>query len=124
MSYELSPLVSWLLVASFLVLVAVAVIGSWTISTEIGYDKGFKSGYKRGLEDTRQYNDKRLKQLITDNDYLMKKIVVLKEQNQEDREGFDLVLDHYASLGKFADAPQGLKDLHEMAESLMNKAKK
>jgi hypothetical protein len=80
MSYELTPLVSWLLIASFLMLVAIAIIGSWTISTEIGYDKGFKSGYRRGVEDARNHKRDRESMLREDNEYLMAKVVDLKER--------------------------------------------
>lgn len=80
MNYELTPLVSWLLIATFLIIIGVAIIGSWTISTEIGYDKGFKSGYRRGLEDTRQYKRDRENQLREDNEYLMAKVVDLRDR--------------------------------------------
>ena len=80
MNYELTPLTSWLLIATFLILITVTVIGSWVISTEIGYDKGFQSGYRRGLEDTRQYKRDRETMLREDNEYLMAKVVDLKDR--------------------------------------------
>ena len=71
-------------------LVALLLVATWIIAVENGYDKGFKSGYKRGTVDTRQSSMKvqkviisenhpalREKQLVADNDYLMDKVVSL-----------------------------------------------
>jgi uncharacterized ion transporter superfamily protein YfcC len=86
MSYEIY---GWLMVIILFALVALLLVATWIIAVENGYDKGFKSGYKRGSTDTRQSAMKvqkvtvsnhptlRTKQLQEDNDYLMEKVVSL-----------------------------------------------
>ena len=91
MNYEIY---GWLMVIILFTLVALLLVATWIIAVENGYDKGFKSGYKRGSADTRQASVKvqkytvsnypstnhptlRTKQLQEDNDYLMEKVVSL-----------------------------------------------
>lgn len=87
MNYEVY---GWLMVIIIFALVALLLTATWIIAVENGYDKGFKSGYKRGSVDTKQSSMKvqkvtisenhpalREKQLVADNDYLMDKVVSL-----------------------------------------------
>ena len=87
MNYEIY---GWLMVIILFILVALLLVATWIIAVENGYDKGFKSGYKRGTVDARQSSMKvqkvrisenhpslREKQLVADNDYLMDKVVSL-----------------------------------------------
>jgi hypothetical protein len=86
MNYEIY---GWLMVISLFTLVALLIGVTWIVAVENGYDKGFKSGYKRVSADTKQSSVKvqkvtfsnhpslREKQLTADNDYLMEKVVSL-----------------------------------------------
>ena len=84
MNYEV---MGWLVTISLLALVALLIGVTWFVAVENGYDKGFKSGYKRGFADTKQsfartgkftvsnHPALRVRQLQQDNDYLMEKVV-------------------------------------------------
>ena len=86
MNYEIY---GWLITISLFTLVALLIGVTWMVAVENGYDKGFKSGYKRGTTDTKQTNVKvekftvrshpsmRQKMLEADNEYLMEKVVSL-----------------------------------------------
>jgi hypothetical protein len=92
MNYEV---LGWLMTIILFALVGVMLTATWIIAVENGYDKGFKSGYKRGSADTRQSSVKvqkvtvsnhpslRLKQLNDDNDYLMEKVVSLWDRENK-----------------------------------------
>jgi len=76
-------------------LVALLIGVTWMLAVENGYDKGFKSGYKRGTADVRQSSVKvqkytwsnhpslRERQLTADNDYLMDKVVSLWDRENK-----------------------------------------
>ena len=86
MNYEIY---GWLITICLFTLVALLIGVTWMVAVENGYDKGFKSGYKRGTNDTKQTNVKvekftvrshpsmRQKMLEADNEYLMEKVVSL-----------------------------------------------
>jgi len=92
MNYEVF---GWLITITLFALVGLILMATWIIAVENGYDKGFKSGYKRGSADTRQSSVKvqkvtvsnhpslRLKQLNDDNDYLMEKVVSLWDRENK-----------------------------------------
>jgi hypothetical protein len=97
MNYEV---LGWLITITLFALVGVLLTATWIIAVENGYDKGFKSGYKRGSADTRQSSVKvqkftvsnyptvnhpsmREKQLVADNDYLMEKVVSLWDRENK-----------------------------------------
>jgi hypothetical protein len=92
MNYEIY---GWLITASLLVLVALLIGVTWMVAVENGYDKGFKSGYKRGSADIRQSTVKvqkvtfsnhpslRERQLSQDNEYLMDKVVSLWDRENK-----------------------------------------
>ena len=97
MNYEV---LGWLITIILFALVGLIVMATWIIAVENGYDKGFKSGYKRGSADTRQSSVKvqkftvsnyptnnhpalRTKQLQEDNDYLMEKVVSLWDKENK-----------------------------------------
>ena len=84
-----SEIYGWLITIILFTLVALLIGVTWMVAVENGYDKGFKSGYKRGLQDAKQSNVKvekftvtthpsmRQKMLEADNEYLMEKVVNL-----------------------------------------------
>ena len=86
MSFEIY---GWIITIILFTLVALLIGVTWMVAVENGYDKGFKSGYKRGLADVKQTNVKmekftvrthpsmREKMLAADNEYLMEKVVKL-----------------------------------------------
>ena len=86
MNYEV---LGWLMTIILFALVGLMLTATWIIAVENGYDKGFKSGYKRGLQDAKQSSVKvekftvrthpsmRQKMLEADNEYLMEKVVNL-----------------------------------------------
>ena len=97
MNYEVF---GWLITITLFALVGLMLMATWMIAVENGYDKGFKSGYKRGSADTRQSSVKvrkftvtdypttnhpvlRTKQLQEDNDYLMEKVVSLWDRENK-----------------------------------------
>jgi len=97
MNYEIY---GWLITICLFTLVALLIGVTWMVAVENGYDKGFKSGYKRGSADTRQSTVKvqkftvsnyptsnhpalRAKQLQEDNDYLMEKVVSLWDRENK-----------------------------------------
>lgn len=55
MNYEIW---GWLVTITLFTLVALLIGVTWMVAVENGYDKGFKSGYKRGIADTKQTNVK------------------------------------------------------------------
>jgi threonine/homoserine/homoserine lactone efflux protein len=55
MNYEIY---GWLVTITLFTLVALLIGVTWMVAVENGYDKGFKSGYKRGTADTKQTNVK------------------------------------------------------------------
>jgi hypothetical protein len=89
MNYEIY---GWLITISLFTLVALLIGVTWMVAVENGYDKGFKTGYKRGSTDIKQNNIKvqkftvrshpamRQKMLEADNEYLMEKVVSLWEK--------------------------------------------
>jgi hypothetical protein len=79
MNYEIY---GWLATISLFAVVALLLRVTWMVAVENGYDKGFKSGYKRGQADIKQvvswrHPSLREKQLKADNDYLMDRVVTL-----------------------------------------------
>jgi hypothetical protein len=97
MNYEV---LGWLITITLFALVGFIVMATWIIAVENGYDKGFKSGYKRGTIDAKQSSVKvqrvtvsnfpttnhpalRTKQLQEDNDYLMEKVVSLWDRENK-----------------------------------------
>ena len=92
MSYEIY---GWLITICLFTLVALLISVTWMVAVENGYDKGFKSGYKRGLADVKQTNVKmekftvrthpsmREKMLAADNEYLMEKVVKLWDKEMQ-----------------------------------------
>lgn len=97
MNYEV---LGWSITIMFFALVGLMLMATWIIAVENGYDKGFKSGYKRGSADTRQSTVKvqkftvtdypttnhpvlRAKQLQEDNNYLMEKVVSLWDRENK-----------------------------------------
>ncbi len=79
MNYEI---LGWLITLTLFALVGLMLTATWIIAVENGYDKGFKSGYKRGQADIKQvvswrHPSLREKQLKADNDYLMDRVVTL-----------------------------------------------
>jgi hypothetical protein len=92
MNYEV---MGWLVTISLLALVALLIGVTWMVAVENGYDKGFKSGYKRGLQDAKQSTVKvekftvrthpsmRQKMLEADNEYLMEKVVNLWDRENK-----------------------------------------
>lgn len=75
-----SNLLSWLIVITLFTLVLMIMYGVWMLAVENGYDKGYKKGYQRGVFDARSYKSHREHQLRDDNDYLMAKVVDLRER--------------------------------------------
>jgi hypothetical protein len=90
----------WMVVLSLGLLMVAILSATWIVAVENGYDRGFKTGYKRGQDDktvrsvhtqkvtfsypvTMANLEKRNNQLRDDNDYLMGKVVSLwdKENN-------------------------------------------
>ena len=92
MSYEIY---GWLITITLFTLVALLIGVTWMVAVENGYDKGFKSGYKRGLVDAKQSSVKmekftvrthpsmRQKMLAVDNEYLMEKVVKLWDREMQ-----------------------------------------
>jgi len=92
MNYEIY---GWLVTITLFILVALLIGVTWMVAVENGYDKGFKSGYKRGIADTKQTNIKmekfsvrthpsmRQKMLEADNEYLMEKVVSLWDKENK-----------------------------------------
>ena len=92
MNYEV---LGWLITLTLFALVGLMLTATWIIAVENGYDKGFKSGYKRGEMDTKQASVKvqkftfsnhpslREKQLVADNDYLMEKVVSIWDRENK-----------------------------------------
>jgi hypothetical protein len=92
MNYEIY---GWLITITLFTLVALLVGVTWMVAVENGYDKGFKSGYKRGTADTKTTNVKvekftvrshpsmRQKMLEADNEYLMEKVVSLWDKENK-----------------------------------------
>lgn len=90
MSYEIY---GWLMVISLFTLVALLIGVTWIVALERGYDKGFKTGYKRGSIDAKQsrlhqvtitnHPSRREKQLKEDNEYLMEKVVNLWDRENK-----------------------------------------
>ncbi len=87
-----SEIYGWLITICLFTLVALLIGVTWMVAVENGYDKGFQSGYKRGLNDLKQSNVKvhkmtitnhpalRQKMLEADNEYLMGRVVQLFDQ--------------------------------------------
>ncbi len=84
----------WLVTISLFTLVALLLGVTWFVAVENGYDKGFKSGYKRGQADTQvpamqfkkigwRHPSMREKQLTQDNDYLIDRVVSLWEKENQ-----------------------------------------
>ena len=97
MNYEI---LGWLITLALFALVGLIIMATWIIAVENGYDKGFKSGYKRGIADSRQSFAKvqkftvsniptinhpslREKQLVADNEYLMEKVVSIWDRENK-----------------------------------------
>lgn len=92
MNYEIY---GWLITICLFTLVALLIGVTWIVAVENGYDKGFKSGYKRGTYDTKRTNVKvekftvrthpsmRQKMLEADNEYLMEKVVSLWDRENK-----------------------------------------
>ena len=92
MNYEIY---GWLVTITLFTLVALLIGVTWMVAVENGYDKGFKSGYKRGTADTKHTNVKvekftvrthpsmRQKMLEADNEYLMEKVVSLWDKENK-----------------------------------------
>jgi len=90
-----SEIYGWLITICLFTLVALLIGVTWMVAVENGYDKGFKSGYKRGLADVKQTNVKmekftlrthpsmREKMLAADNEYLMEKVVKLWDKEMQ-----------------------------------------
>jgi len=90
-----SEIYGWLITISLFTLVALLIGVTWMVAVENGYDKGFKSGYKRGLNDMKQSNVKvhkmtitnhpalRQKMLEADNEYLMDRVVSLWDKEMK-----------------------------------------
>ena len=92
MSFEIY---GWIITICLFTLVALLISVTWMVAVENGYDKGFKSGYKRGLQDAKQSSVKvekftvrthpamRQKMLEADNEYLMEKVVSLWDKEMK-----------------------------------------
>jgi alpha-ketoglutarate-dependent taurine dioxygenase len=92
MNYEIY---GWLITITLFTLVGLLIGVTWMVAVENGYDKGFKSGYKRGIADTKRTNVKmekftvrthpsmRQKMLEADNEYLMEKVVSLWDKENK-----------------------------------------
>ena len=92
MNYEIY---GWLITICLFTLVALLIGVTWFVAVENGYDKGFKSGYKRGQADTKKptlqvqrvrytnHPSLREKQLVQDNDYLMDRVVSLWDRESK-----------------------------------------
>ena len=92
MSFEIY---GWIITIILFTLVALLIGVTWMVAVENGYDKGFKSGYKRGLADAKQSSVKvekftvkthpsmRQKMLEADNEYLMEKVVKLWDRDMQ-----------------------------------------
>ena len=90
-----SEIYGWLITICLFTLVALLIGVTWMVAVENGYDKGFKSGYKRGVADAKQTNVKmekftvrthpsmREKMLAADNEYLMEKVVKLWDKEMQ-----------------------------------------
>ena len=90
-----SEIYGWIITIIFFTLVALLIGVTWMVAVENGYDKGFKSGYKRGLQDAKQSSVKvekftvrthpamRQKMLEADNEYLMEKVVSLWDKEMK-----------------------------------------
>ena len=78
----------WLITITLFALVGLMLYATWFIGVENGYDKGFKSGYKRGQADVKQevawrHPVLRERQLTADNDYLMERVVSLWDRENK-----------------------------------------
>ena len=90
-----SEMYGWAITIILFALVALLLTVTWIVAVENGYDKGFKSGYKRGLQDAKQSSVKvekftvrthpamRQKMLEADNEYLMEKVVSLWDKEMK-----------------------------------------
>ena len=90
-----SEIYGWLITICLFTLVALLIGVTWMVGVENGYDKGFKSGYKRGLNDMKQSNVKvhkmtitnhpalRQKMLEADNEYLLDRVVSLWDKEMK-----------------------------------------
>ena len=90
-----SEIYGWAITICLFTLVALLIGVTWMVAVENGYDKGFKSGYKRGLADAKQSSVKvekftvkthpsmRQKMLEADNEYLMEKVVKLWDREMQ-----------------------------------------
>ena len=90
-----SEMYGWAITIILFALVALLLTVTWIVAVENGYDKGFKSGYKRGLQDAKQSSVKvekftvkthpsmRQKMLEADNEYLMEKVVKLWDKEMQ-----------------------------------------
>jgi hypothetical protein len=90
-----SEMYGWIITIILFVLVALLLSVTWIVAVENGYDKGFKSGYKRGSADAKQSTVKmekftvrthpamRQKMLEADNEYLMEKVVSLWDKEMK-----------------------------------------
>jgi hypothetical protein len=90
-----SEMYGWAITIILFALVALLLTVTWIVAVENGYDKGFKSGYKRGLNDMKQSNVKvhkmtitnhpalRQKMLEADNEYLMDRVVSLWDKEMK-----------------------------------------
>jgi hypothetical protein len=90
-----SEIYGWIITIILFTLVALLIGVTWIVAVENGYDKGFKSGYKRGLADVKQSSVKvekftvkthpsmRQKMLEADNEYLMEKVVKLWDREMQ-----------------------------------------
>lgn len=90
-----SEIYGWAITICLFTLVALLIGVTWMIAVENGYDKGFKSGHKRGLADARQSNVKvhkmtisnhpalRQKMLAAESEYLMEKVVSLWDKEMK-----------------------------------------
>ena len=90
-----SEIYGWIITIILFTLVALLIGVTWMVAVENGYDKGFKSGYKRGLNDMKQSNVKvhkmtitnhpalRQKMLEADNEYLMDRVVSLWDKEMQ-----------------------------------------
>ena len=90
-----SEIYGWSITICLFTLVALLIGVTWMVAVENGYDKGFKSGYKRGLADVKQTNVKmekftvrthpsmREKMLAADNEYVMEKVVKLWDKEMQ-----------------------------------------
>jgi hypothetical protein len=78
----------WLITITLFALVGLMLYATWFIAIENGYDKGFKSGYKRGQADVKQsvswrHPSLRERQLSAETDYLMEKVVSLWDRENK-----------------------------------------